>query len=81
MEEEADSAKANTTKSNPKKTTSTTNKTLQMLEAEHPEGGTMLLDQAIVIVRSNVDFVENMITTKRSVKRRNETWPRPADNS
>ena len=79
---EADLDEANTTKSNPVKRTSTTNKTHQTREAESPEERrTSLLDQAIVMARSNEGTMENSTTTRTSAKRRSETLLRLVYNS
>ena len=82
VEEEADSAEADTTKKNPDNTTSTTGKMLQMHEAERlVEGGAIMTDQADKTTLSSVDTMANLASTRQSVAKRRVSRSSQVDNS
>ena len=81
-EEEADLAKADTTKSNPENTTSITDKMSRTREAEHPEGGGAIRpDPTDKTIPPNADIVVNSATLTQSVKRRRVSQPPQPENS
>ena len=82
VEEEADLAKADTTKSNPENTTSITDKTSRTREVEHPEeGGAIKPDLVDKTISLSVDTVVNSATMRQSVGKRRVSRPPQADNS
>ena len=65
VEEEVDSVKADTTKSNPENTTTTTGKALQTRKAEHlVEGEAIMPNQADKTILSSAGIVANSDTTR-----------------
>jgi hypothetical protein len=83
VEEEADSAKSDTTRNNTENTTSTTSKMFQTHEAEClVEGGAIMSYQADKTVTPfNVDTVANSAIRRQGVGRRRASRLSQADNS
>ena len=81
MEEEADLAKADTTKNNLVTKILTTGKTLQTHEVELlEEVGAIMLGQANKRTLSTIDIVENLATTRQSITKRRVSQPSQTDN-
>ena len=81
-EEEADSAKADTTKSKPENTTSITNKTRRTHEVECLEEGEAIMPDPIdKTIPFSADILENSTTSRKTSKRRSESQLQPIDNS